>query len=239
MPKQHIIGQLTPAELRSRLSAAGWSGVILAQHLGIDASNVWRWRIGTRPIPACHMPAILEALSSPPPPRTAPAWRPPASFGPSRSKGAGDRKARRRRRARIEARFTEKRQIDPVAVDRQLAPTEQRAIERVRTRPPEPVERDPDDPPTLLDTIAALLRPITDMASGTNPAEASVAPVTSIPVASPARPSASRRSTPPAPPGFCAFPVFGESVCGLPAIPGQRFCAGHIAAAGHHPGAVR
>jgi hypothetical protein len=85
--------------------------------------------------------------------------------------------ARRRRRARIEARLEERRVVDPVAVDQRLAPAEQRAIERVRERPPEPVERDPDDPPTLLDTIAALLRPITDMASGIAPAEASVAPV--------------------------------------------------------------
>jgi Putative antitoxin of bacterial toxin-antitoxin system, YdaS/YdaT len=97
---------MTPYELRLRIARSGVSGKRLAQLLGVPQQNVSGWCTGVRPIPAHHVRRIIE-LTDNPPPRTEPAWRPPADLPSSRSKGATHRVApskvsRRRRAARAE-----------------------------------------------------------------------------------------------------------------------------------------
>lgn len=92
---------MTPAGLRARIVRSGVSGKRLARLLGILQSNVSRWCTGIRPIPAHHVAAIIR-LTDNPPPRSEPAWRPPADMPAGRSKGRGSKVSRQRRAARAE-----------------------------------------------------------------------------------------------------------------------------------------
>jgi hypothetical protein len=89
--------RMLAAELRSRIARSRVSGKRLAELLGIPQPNVARWCTGIRPIPLHHVAAIIR-LTDNPPPRTGPAWRPPADMPRGRSTGRLDSLSRQCRR---------------------------------------------------------------------------------------------------------------------------------------------
>lgn len=58
-----IVPELTPAELRARRLALGFSQPQLAKRLGVSTNTVWRWERGVMEIAAPRMLALaLERL---------------------------------------------------------------------------------------------------------------------------------------------------------------------------------
>jgi hypothetical protein len=112
-------------ELRSRIARSGISGKRLAELLGIPQPNVSGWCTGIRSIPTHHVAAIIR-LTDNPPPRTEPAWRPPADM-PKRSIGYHSKVSRRPQAARADRPHPQRQPLRPA-----LAPLPRLADERSR-----------------------------------------------------------------------------------------------------------
>jgi hypothetical protein len=79
---------MTPHELIKIMQKQNWSGAQLSRTLGVAQPQIPKWRSGSKPIPERHAVKIRELAASNStlkPPDEKP-WRPPASFGPARTK---------------------------------------------------------------------------------------------------------------------------------------------------------